>query len=152
MTRTWRRIRFAHVGLWVLATLALTACVPGGSSQVPDGRTFGVLESVDLAAGTVTYAPSGFFTGDEAVAEAARDGTTAPSGFYVRRGTSVVAVELAEGATLELLGWDAEGNLIPSPVPPEEFPGTSDAWGRTTYYWFTIEGGKIAEVVAQYTP
>lgn len=152
MARRWSRVRLARVGLIALAVLMLAACDPGAKGQVPDGRTFGVLDSIDLSAGTVTYAPSEFFTGDDAVTEAAKDGANAPNGFYVRRGPSTVAAELAEGAVLELLGWDAEGNLVPLPVTDEEFPGTSEAWGRTSYYWFTVEGGRVIEVVAQYTP
>jgi hypothetical protein len=117
-----RTIGLADFGVILLGALALTACHAGGDGHVPDGRTFGVLESIDLPARSVTYAPSALFTGDEAVAEAAKDGATAPNGYYVRMGANAVVAELAEGAVLELLGWDAEGNLVPLPVTGRGVP------------------------------
>jgi hypothetical protein len=142
----------ASLALAVVLLVSSACESPLQSSPVPDGRYFGVLQALDRASMTIEFVPSEFFTGEAASAEAAKDGEEAPSGFYVRMGHRTETLPLATAASLKLLGWDADGNMVPSPVPPAEFPGATDAWALTAYYWFEVDGGKIVEVEAQYTP
>ncbi len=128
-----------------------SGCTPG-SSTLPDGHWFGLVDSVDGT--SVTFDLACWFTGDPAAVAAAQDGEESPppNDYYIRNVNpmlrTIPVASLAEVAwmpnpgdpsTVEVIGFPewVTNRLSRSYQPP---------------VWLNIEGGEIISIEEQYIP
>jgi hypothetical protein len=135
-------------------------------SPVVDDRRFGELVAVDGNAESITldlgqlFGPGG---PEEANAAAREDGVIGPdeelpNPFYVRDLHERRTMALDRAATIVVLGHDADGNSVPTPITASEFASlwrtgpSSGAWTPADYYWCSLSGGKVVAMEAVHGP
>jgi hypothetical protein len=145
-----------------------TSARPPTSQPSPsaDERLFGEIVEIDPVAPSITLALGQLFGAggpDEANAAARADGVIGPgedlpNPFYVRDLHERRTLPLDSAAPVVVLGWDAEGNTLPTPVGLTEFlsawrsgPASGD-WTPALYYWCSVAGGRVVGIEAEYTP
>ena len=129
-----------------------SGCTPGTTATLPDGRWFGILQSIDSAGGTIGFDLECLFTGDAANAAATADSASevpVPNDVYVRNESSTVrtlpavadvAVGLLQdgGASTSFeptkAGLAAAAPLVDRPV------------------WVLVTGGWVVAIQQQYFP
>lgn len=141
-----------HVMMRILVAISIAGLAACGSPSPTPAHEFGVLVSADEAARTVTVQDAALFTDADAEREAAKDGISIGSPFYVRKGTGIRTLALADDATITLLGYDADGNFSPTPASAAMFLAGGPVRDATPYYWFDVTGGRIVGVTAVETP
>jgi hypothetical protein len=131
-----------------------------------DERLFGEIVDIDPAVPTITLALGQMFGAggpDEANAAARADGVIGPgedlpNPFYVRDLHERRTLPLDSAAKVLVLGWDADGNTLPTPIGLAEFVTgwrsgpASEKWQPAGYYWCLVADGGVVGIEAEYTP
>ncbi|HEX5825135.1 MAG TPA: hypothetical protein VFY18_11810 [Candidatus Limnocylindrales bacterium] len=131
-----------------------------------DERLFGELVAVDGNAPSITLDLGQLFGAgglDEANAAARADGVIGPNEdlpnpFYVRDLHERRTIGLDPAATIVVLGHDADGNSLPTPVTLSEFAvlwrtgPSSGAWTPAAYYWCSLRDGRVVGMEAEHAP
>jgi len=145
----------------------LGACSAASPSTSPTTeRIFGKVTEVNSSTAIITVNLSEFFTGDAATEAARRDGAigptdTVPNGVYIRDLHSAQSLAVVPSATVEVLGYDAEGNPAPLPydvprlaaaVTAHQLTGSWSGLYWTDYFWLDTVAGNVVHIEAQYLP
>jgi len=157
----------------LLLTVLLVACAPsvtgslaptvGPSPSPDDDRLFGAIVGIDPSALTVDVDLAQFFGLEDGIAAAREDGVIGPNEdlpnpFYVRNLRERRTLGIAPDATVIVLGYDADGNTLMTPISREEFVlfwrtgPASGAWTAAAYYWLSPADDVIDRIEAQYIP
>ena len=128
-----------------------SGCTPG-STTLPDGRWFGIVDSAD--ASSVTFDLACWFTGDAAAVAAAQDGEESPppNDYYVRNANPMLRT-IPVGSLAEVAWMPTPGD--PSTVEVISYPEwVTDRLSRSFQppVWLNIEGGEIISIEEQYIP
>jgi hypothetical protein len=135
-------------------------------SPVVQERLFGELVAVEGSAPSITLQLGTLFGAggpDEANAAARADGVIGPDEelpgpFYVRDLHERRTIGLDPAATVVVLGHDADGNSLPTPVTLAEFAAlwrtgpASGAWTPAAYYWCSLSGGTVVGISPEHGP
>lgn len=163
------------IGLVLLVAACSPSAAPSSGPDTPpasktppvaDGRLFGEIVAIDLAAPSITLALGQLFGRggpDEANAAARQDGVIGPgedlpNPFYVRDLHDRRTLPLGSDASVIVLGHDAEGNSLPTPVPLAQFVAlwrsgpASGEWMPASYYWCSLVEGRVVGIEAEHTP
>jgi hypothetical protein len=151
----------------------LVACAPSATGSVAptvgpspspdDDRLFGAIVGIDPRALTVEVDLAQFFGLEDGIAAAREDGVIGPNDdlpnpFYVRNLHERRTLGITADATVIVLGYDAEGNTLMTPISLEEFVlfwktgPASGTWTAALYYWFSPADDVIDRIEAQYIP
>jgi hypothetical protein len=133
-----------------------TGCAPPGD-VLPDGVWFGEITAVSTAAGSesVSLDLGCLYTGANAQAEAAFDGTDAPNDFYIRNVVpKIFTTRVAPGFRAVWLRTDlvfvesgfAGWNAKTAAAPFMECPGVD------CRVWLYVNGGRVTELLEQFLP
>jgi hypothetical protein len=135
-----------------------------GPSPAPDDdRLFGAIVGIDPSALSVDLDLAQFFGLEDGIAAAREDGVIGPNEdlpnpFYVRNLHERRTLGISADAQVIVLGYDAEGSTLMTPVSLEEFVlfwrtgPASGAWTDALYYWFSPSAGVVDRIEAQYIP
>lgn len=171
----WERVKKVAIVLTVLLSACSSSTSPSAepgssatSSPSPgaDERLFGEIVAIDANVPSITLDLGQLFGGggpDEANAAARADGVIGPNEdlpnpFYVRDLHERRTIGLDPAATVVVLGYDAEGNTLPTPVSLSEFVALwrsgppSGAWMPAVYYWCSLRDSRVVGIEAEYTP
>lgn len=120
---------------------------------LPNGVWFGFAEG--FAGGTVTFDLACFFTGAQAEAEAAADGTEAFD-FYIRNQNPAT---YGESLAADVRVWFVDGTstdvMFPTEIPPGSWPHPDSYLSCPGDYcsvWLYVNGGRVTALVEQYLP
>ncbi len=122
---------------------------------LPDGVWFGYAQAV--AGGTITFDLACFYTGAEAIAEAAADGEESPppNDYYIRNFNPLTfAVPVAPGAS----AWYLDSiSLAETEIPASSWPTAASFYsticpGPFCAVWLYVNGGRATAIVEQYLP
>ncbi|SNU00982.1 hypothetical protein SAMN06298212_10599 [Ruaniaceae bacterium KH17] len=152
----------------MMAVVALAGCDGSSSADsttnsLPDGVHFGFATA--FADGELTFTEAEIFTGDEAIAEAAKDGEPEPpNDFYIRRSEGEpLTLTVANDASVSVIGSDT---IQPTESSVTElasfFAGEGDiagtysfASGVTEFGWstdITVRDGVVVGLAEYYLP
>lgn len=138
-----------------------------GPSETPapeleDGKHFGFIRSIDVAAQTMRFDLAYFLTGDEANQAAAEHGDEAPvpNDYYiVNDNPRLRTLAIAPDAEVWVIDWTACCDLVPGEIQPfvDAFATRHHAWdalyqGSQAPYWLTVESGIVVKIEVQYLP
>ena len=131
-----------------------TGCAPPGD-VLPDGVWFGTVTGISAADESISLDLGCLYTGSNAQAEAAFDGTDAPNDYYTRNvvpkifTTRTAAGIRAVWLRTDLLfvesdfpGWTAKS----AAAPFMECPGDG------CRVWLFVNGGRVTELLEQFLP
>lgn len=138
-----------------------------GPSETPapeleDGKHFGFIRSIDVAAQTMRFDLAYFLTGDEANQAAAEHGDEAPvpNDYYiVNDNPRLRTLTIAPDAEVWVIDWTACCDLVHGEIQPfvDAFAMKHHAWdalyqGSQAPYWLTVESGIVVKIEVQYLP
>jgi hypothetical protein len=138
-----------------------------GPSETPapeleDGRHFGFIRSIDVAAQTMRFDLAYFLTGDEANQAAAEHGdeVPVPNDYYiVNDNPRLRTLAIAPDAEVWVIDWTACCDLVPGEIQPfvDAFATRHHPWdalyqGSQAPYWLTVEDGVVVKIEVQYLP
>jgi hypothetical protein len=138
---------------------------PEPSPELEDGRSFGFVESVDFAGGTMVFDLAYFLTGEEAnQASEERGGENpVPNDYYiVNDNPRLRTLALSSDLEILLLDWDRCCDRFVD-TDLDDFAAAIEAddlvridgrlyYGSLSPYWVTVEGGVVTGIEEQYLP
>jgi hypothetical protein len=137
---------------------------PSASPILAEGRSFGIIKSVDAANSELVFDLEQFFSGDAADKAAQEDGVIGPgehvdNDVYIRNvNTKLRIVPISSDVDIVLIKWSnccdhtfsptlaRFAQAFPGPDPNEDFRGPASP------YWLTVKDGVIVKVEEQYLP
>jgi len=127
---------------------------PATSTELQDGRQFGLIKSVDeTSPGTIVFDPADQLTGEEADRAAAAHGDEVPvanDSYKVNDDPTVHTLALSPDVEIRLINWDQCCDTVTA--DPEgfkaSFRGSDNYWG----FWVTLEDGVVVKIEEQYHP
>lgn len=137
---------------------------PSASPILAEGRSFGIIKSVDAANSELVFDLEQFFSGDAADKAAQEDGVIGPgehvdNDVYIRNvNTKLRIVPISSDVDIVLIKWSnccdhtfspqlaRFAQAFPGPDPNEDFRGPSSP------YWLTVKDGAIVKIEEQYLP
>jgi hypothetical protein len=137
---------------------------PSASPILAEGKSFGIIKSVDATNGTLVFDLEQFFSGDAADKAAQEDGVIGPgehvdNDVYIRNVNPMLrTVPISSDLVIELIQWT---NCCDNTISPnlatfaKGFPGpgpSDDFRGPASPYWLTVENGVIVKIEEQYLP
>jgi hypothetical protein len=137
---------------------------PAASPILAEGRSFGIIKSVDATYGTLVFDLEQFFSGDAANRAAREDGVIGPNesvdnDYYIRNvNPKLRTVPISSDLQIVLIKWSncCEHTFSPNLATfAKAFPGpgpTDDFRGPASPYWLTVKGGVIVKIEEQYLP
>jgi hypothetical protein len=127
-----------------------------------DGRHFGFIRSVDVAAQTMRFDLAYFLQGEEANQAAAEHGdeVPVPNDYYiVNDNPRLRTLAIARDAEVWVIDWTDCCDLVQGETQPfvDAFATKHHAWdalyqGSEAPYWLTVEGGVVVKIEVQYLP
>jgi hypothetical protein len=151
------------VGIAVRGGTSQASDSPATSTELQDGRQFGLIKSVDeTSPGTIVFDPADQLTGEEADRAAAAHGDEVPvanDSYKVNDDPTVHTLALSPDVEIRLINWDDRCDTVPDPdgfeyctADPEgfkaSFRGSDNYWG----FWVTLEDGVVVKIEEQYHP
>jgi hypothetical protein len=131
-----------------------TGCAPPGD-VLPDGAWFGVVTGISTAGESISFDLGCLYTGANARAEAAFDGTDAPNDYYIRNVVpKIFTTRVAAGFRAVWLrtdldfvetgfaGWASKTAAAPFMECP----------GGGCRVWLFVNGGRVTELLEQFLP
>jgi hypothetical protein len=137
---------------------------PSASPILAEGKSFGIIKSVDAANGTLVFDLEQFFSGDAANVAAREDGVIGPdesvdNDYYIRNvNPKLRTVPIGSDLEIVLIKWSncCEHTFSPNLATfAKAFPGpgpSDDYRGPASPYWLTVENGVIVKIEEQYLP
>lgn len=135
---------------------------PTPLAELEDGRHFGSIRSIDVAAQTMRFDLAYFLTGDEANEAAAEHGdeVPVPNDYYiVNDNPRLRTLAIAPDAEVWVIDWTDCCELVQGEIQPfvDAFATKAHAWdalyqGSEAPYWVTVEGGLVVKIEVQYLP
>jgi hypothetical protein len=148
------------------STVAATSASPAVVVELPDGRSFGYIRSVDAGLRTLQFDLADFLEGDAADRAAVEDGVVDPgqhveNDYYIRNvnkrlrtlpypaDVSIRVVgdppDLVDGTLDDFIAGFANDEVVP-------FGGGPTYRGSHTQYWLTVKGGAVSMIEELYLP
>jgi len=142
------------VGIAVRGGTSQASDSPATSTELQDGRQFGLIKSVDeTSPGTIVFDPADQLTGEEADRAAAAHGDEVPvanDSYKVNDDPTVHTLALSPDVEIRLINWDQCCDTVTA--DPEgfkaSFRGSDNYWG----FWVTLEDGVVVKIEEQYHP
>ena len=142
------------VGIAVRGGTSQASDSPATSTELQDGRQFGLIKSVDeTSPGTIAFDPADQLTGEEADRAAAAHGDEVPvanDSYKVNDDPTVHTLALSPDVEIRLINWDQCCDTVTA--DPEgfkaSFRGSDNYWG----FWVTLEDGVVVKIEEQYHP
>jgi hypothetical protein len=137
---------------------------PAASPILAEGRSFGIIKSVDASYGTLVFDLEQFFSGAAADKAAQEDGVIGPgehvdNDVYIRNVNPMLrTVPISSDLQIDLIQWSncCEHTFSPNLATfAKAFPGpgpTDDFHGPSSPYWLTVKDGVIVKIEEQYLP
>jgi hypothetical protein len=130
--------------------------------ELEDGRHFGFIRSVDVAAQTMRFDLAYFLTGDEANQAAAEHGdeVPVPNDYYiVNDNPKLRTLAISPAVDVWVIDWQDCCELVQGEVQPfmDAFATKHHAWdalyqGSEAPYWVTVENGAVVKIEVQFLP
>ena len=142
------------VGIAVRGGTSQASDSPATSTELQDGRQFGLIKSVDeTSPGTIVFDPADQLTGEEADRAAAAHGDEVPvanDSYKVNDDPTEHTLALSPDVEIRLINWDQCCDTVTA--DPEgfkaSFRGSDNYWG----FWVTLEDGVVVKIEEQYHP
>jgi hypothetical protein len=137
---------------------------PSSSPILAEGKSFGIIKSVDATNGTLVFDLEQFFSGDAANQAAREDGVigpdeSVPNDYYLRNvNPKLRTVPISSDLQIVLIKWSncCDHTFSPNLATfAQAFPGpgpTDDFRGSSSPYWLTVENSVIVKIEEQYLP
>ena len=138
------------------------------AAELPDGRSFGYIKSVDEGARTISFDLAQFLEGDAADKAYREDNGLSgneevENDYYIRNeNTRLRTLHLASDASIQVVGdppdtvegtWaDFAAAFDSDEIAPFNEDGSASYRGTNGKYWVTVEDGEVALIEEQYVP
>jgi hypothetical protein len=145
-----------------------SATASAAAAEIPDGRSFGYIKSVDESARTISFDLAQFLEGDAADKAYREDNGLSSdeevdNDYYIRNeNTRLRTLHVASDASIQVVGDPpdtVEGNWADfaaafdsDEIAPFNEDGSASYRGTNGKYWVTVEDGEVSLIEEQYVP